>query len=481
MSWPRARYDAVVIGAGPNGLAAAAALARSGIETLVVEGSDTAGGGTRTKPLTQPGFLHDVCSSIHPLCVASPWFRALALDKLVEWVHPPAPLVHVLRDGRIVTLERSIADTAAQFGPDGAAYRDLVAPYAEHFDALVAEILGPLRVPRSPLLMARFGAVALRSIASLVSARFSDDAPGGLLAGIAAHSMVPLEAASTASFGLVLAVAGHAVGWPLARGGSRAICDALLRRFRDAGGELVLSRPVRSIRELPEARAYLFDVTPRQLLEIAGDRLPASYQNRLARYRYGPGVFKIDWALRAPIPWRDPRCARAATVHLSGSMKDIAHAERAAHAGGISDQPFVLLAQPTLFDASRAPAGKHVAWAYCHVGHGSSIDATAHIEAHVEAFAPGFRDVILARATMRAVDLERYNPNYVGGDINGGLADLRQLFFRPVARLDPYATPADDIFLCSSSTPPGGGVHGMCGYGAARSALRRVFGKPPPT
>lgn len=482
MTWSRPSYDAVVIGSGPNGLAAAAALARSGIETLVVEARDTPGGGTRTSELTEPGFLHDVCSSVHPLGIASPWFRALALDELgVDWVHPAAPLAHVLGDGRAVTLERSLADTAAQLGGDGRAYRALLAPYVDHFDALLAEILGPLRIPRSPLLMARFGLAGMRSFEGLAHARFSGEAASGLLAGIAAHSMVALDKLATAAFGLVLAAAGHAVGWPVARGGSRAISDALVARIREAGGELVVGRRIEHIDELPAARAYLFDVTPRQLLAIAGDRLPASYRARLGRYRYGPGVFKIDWALRGPVPWRDPRCARAATVHLSGSAAAIARAEQAAHAGRVAERPFVLFVQPSLFDPTRAPAGMHTGWAYCHVPHGSAIDATDAIESHIESVAPGFRDLIVARATMNTAQIEQYNANYIGGDINGGLSDLAQLFFRPVARIDPYATPAPDIFICSSSTPPGGGVHGMCGYGAARSALFHVFGKPAPS
>jgi phytoene dehydrogenase-like protein len=477
----RGRYDVVVVGSGPNGLAAAAATARAGLDTLVVEAKDSAGGGMRTLELTEPGFFHDVCSSIHPLGLASPWFRALALDEFgLEWIQPSAPLAHLLPDGRAVLLERSIDDTAAQFGADAKAYRDLLSPYVERFDDLLEMILGPLRLPTFPALLARFGLDAVRSLQGLTRAKFRGDEAGALLAGIAAHSMVPLDALATASFGLVLGAAAHAVGWPLARGGSRAIGNALVARLEQLGGELVLGQPVAHIDELPQARAYLFDVTPRQLLAIAGDRLPSSYRARLARYRYGPGVCKLDWALRGPVPWRDPRCARAATVHLSGTVDDVAHAERAVHEGKLAERPFVLFVQPTLFDAPRAPAGKHIAWAYCHVPHGSQLDATQAIEAHIESFAPGFRDVIIARSTMTTTDVERYNPNYIGGDINGGLSDARQLFTRPLIRVDPYTTPAPDIFLCSSSTPPGGGVHGMCGYFAARSALHRVFNKPAP-
>jgi phytoene dehydrogenase-like protein len=479
-------YDAVVVGAGPNGLAAAVALARSGLATLVVEAGDTPGGGARTRELTAPGFLHDVCSTVHPLGAASPWFRALALeDRGVSWIDPPAPLAHVLADGRAVVLARSIEETAAQLGRDGAAYRDLMAPLAERFDALIEMILGPLRFPRSPGLYARFGLDALRSLRGLTR-RFTGDEAPALLAGIAAHAMVPLDRLATASFALVLGSAAHAVGWPIAGGGSRTIIAALVARLREAGGELELGRTVERLDQLPAARAYLLDVTPRQLLAIAGDRLAPGYRRALARFRYGPGVFKIDWALRGPVPWRDPRCASAATVHLSGTLDEVARAERAVHDPALRDRPlhgrpFVLFVQPSLFDASRAPSGLHTAWAYCHVPHDARIDATAAIEAHVEAFAPGFRDLVVARATMAPRALAAYNPNYVGGDINGGLSDIGQLLFRPVIRSDPYATSAPDIFLCSSSTPPGGGVHGMCGYWAAVSALRRVFGLGPPT
>lgn len=473
-----ARYDVVVIGAGPNGLCAAIELARSGLHTLVCEAGETAGGGARTAQLTAPGFAHDVCSTVHPLGAASPLFRELDLARFgLRMIDSPAPLAHVLGDGRAVTLERSIDATAAQLGRDGRAYRDLLAPFVERFERLIPMLLGPLRWPASPLLFARFGLPALRSMRGLARARFRDEAAPALLAGIAAHAMLPLDALATTSFGLVLASAGHAVGWPIAQGGSQAIIDALCSCLYAHAGELQVARPIERMDQLPPARAYVFDVTPRQLLTIAGDRLPGLYRKRLSRFVYGPGVFKMDWALRGPIPWTDPACARAATVHLSGDLEQIHAGEAAVHRGEMGRPPFILLVQPSLFDASRAPAGMHTAWAYCHVPANSELDARDAIETHIERFAPGFRDLIVARAQRTAVDMERYNPNYVGGDINGGLSHITQLFFRPVLRADPYATPAPDIFLCSSSTPPGGGVHGMCGYFAARSVLARVFGR----
>jgi len=471
-------HDVVVVGSGPNGLTAAAVLARAGLGVLVVEAQATPGGGARTEALTLPGFLHDPCSSVHPLGVASPVFGALGLERHgLSWVHPPAPLAHIIGDGEVVLLERSLAATARGLGRDGAAYARLLAPFVDRFTELVAATLGPLRVPHAPWLLARFGLSALRSMEGLARSRFDGRAAPALMAGIAAHAMLRLDATATASFALILAAAAHAVGWPVAAGGSRAVTDALLAALRAHGGELRCDAPVASLSALPPARAYVLDLTPKQVVDIAGAELPAGYQRRLRRYRYGPGVFKMDWALASPIPWRDASCARAATVHLAGELRDIAASEAAVHAGHVSDRPFVLLVQPTLFDVARAPPGRHTAWAYCHVPHGSRLDMSAQIETQIERFAPGFRDCILARATRDTLEMERNNANYVGGDINGGLADIRQLFTRPVARRDPYATPSPRVFLCSSSTPPGGGVHGMCGYWAARSVLRRVFGR----
>jgi phytoene dehydrogenase-like protein len=465
----------VVVGSGPNGLAAAIALARAGLGTLLIEAEETPGGGARTQELTLPGFLHDVCSSVHPLGVASPFFRSLELERYgLEWIESPAPLAHVLGDGRAVMLERSVDETARRLGRDGPAYRGLMELFAERFDELAPMVLGGIRVPRSPFLMARFGLAGLRSAQNLARSRFKENAARALLAGIAAHAVLPLDWAATGAIALVLGSAGHAVGWPLARGGSRTIVAALLECYRAAGGELETGFRVASLEQLPAAKAYVLDVTPRQLLAIAGDRLTPGYRRRLGRYRYGPGVFKMDWALREPIAWRDGETGRAATVHLWGDLEQVAGAEALVHRGGVEPLPFVILVQPSRFDPSRAPEGRHTAWAYCHVPNGSDGDFSGAIESVIERFAPGFRDLVLARHSMSTQQIERYNPNYVGGDIGGGMADLAQLFFRPVAKLDPYATSAPDVFLCSSSTPPGGGVHGMSGYWAARSVLRKV-------
>lgn len=470
-------HDAIIVGSGPNGLAAAVMLARKGLSVLVLEAKETVGGGTRSAELTSPGFVHDICSAIHPLGVASPFFRKLSLERYgLQWIHPDVPLAHPLDDGTAVTLHRSLSETATSIGVgDGAAYTTLMAPLVEAWEKLMREFLGPLRLPRHPLVMARFGLSAIRSAAGLARSRFQSDRARGFFAGLAAHSMMPLEKPATAAFGLMLGILGHAVGWPMPQGGSQRIADALVAYLADLGGEVVTGKEVTSLDELPPSRAILLDVTPRQLLSIAGDQLPAAYRRQLERYRYGPGVFKVDWALSEPIPWTSADCRRAGTVHLGPSLPEIALGERQVWQGQHAQRPYVLLAQQSLFDDSRAPDGKHTAWAYCHVPHGSTEDMTDKVEAQIERFAPGFRQCILARHTMTAQDVQRYNPNYVGGDINGGVQDLRQLFTRPVPRLNPYRTPLSHLYLCSSSTPPGGGVHGMCGYHAARTVLKKQF------
>lgn len=477
----REHYDAIIVGGGPNGLSAAVSLAQAGLSVLVVEEHFSPGGGARTMELTAPGFLHDMCSTVHPLGAGSPFFENLGLERHgLVWVHSPSPLAHVVDEQRVITLERSVEDTAAQLGTDAESYRRLISPFVAEFPRLLRGILGPLRFPSDPWLLARFGLVAFRSMSGLASSYFEQRAAGALLGGMAAHAMLPLDEIATASFGLVLATAGHAVGWPIARGGSQAITQALVARLSELGGELVLGWRVTSLRELPDAKAYLFDLTPRQLLQIAPEELPVSYRRRLQRFRYGPGVFKMDWALAGPIPWLDPACARAATVHLSGTLAELSQAEHAVHRGKVSRVPFTLVVQPSSFDETRAPPGKHIGWAYCHVPHGSSEDCSELIEAQIERFAPGFKALIIARATRTAQQMELYNSNYIGGDINGGVSDLGQLFFRPLVKYDPYATPNPRLFLCSSSTPPGGGVHGMCGHFAARSVLARVFGRGDP-
>lgn len=473
------RYDAVVVGSGPNGLAAAITLAQGGIDTLLVERSHQPGGGMRSGELTLPGFIHDECSAVHPLAICSPFFRSLDLSRHgLVWLDSPSPVAHVIDEETTVVLERSLHATAARLGEDRDAYGVLFEPFIARAEELFPMLLAPIRVPRHPLLLARFGLQAIRSMCGLAEAHFVAQRASALLAGIAAHAMVPLEALASSSFALVLGLAAHVAGWPIPLGGSRSIANALVAHYRSLGGDIVLGKEILHVNELPLARVYLFDVSPRSLLRIAGDRLATGYKEQLHRYRYGPGIFKVDWALRDPIPWNDPGCRRAITVHLSGTIADVAASTRNVFEGRISDRsPFILVTQPTIIDPSRTPNGAHTAWAYCHVPHGSPVDMLATIEAEMERFAPGFRRSVLARATRNSVEIERYNPNYVGGDINGGLADARQLFFRPTPRLNPYSTSAPDIFLCSSATPPGGGVHGMCGYWAARSALAKRFGR----
>ena len=465
-----------MVGAGPNGLAAAITLAESGAKVLVLEANEKVGGGARSAELTLPGFVHDICSAIVPLTVASPFFKEHRLEEHgLELAYPEIELAHPLDDGRVALLRRSVDDTAASFGEDARAYRRLMGPLARDIDKLMPELLGPFRIPRHPIALARYGLRGLRSAAGLARSRFDTDEAQALFTGIAAHSMIKLNVIPTAAFALAIGVIGHAYGWPAARGGSQKISDAMVSYLRSLGGEVETGVEVRSMRDVPDAKAILFDVAPRNLADIAGEALPARFLRALRRFRHGPGVCKVDWALSEPVPWRAEDARRAGTVHVIGAMEELVASEEDVWAGRHPEKPYLLAAQQSVFDPTRAPAGKHTLWGYCHVPHGSTVDMTESMESQVERFAPGFKDVILERSVRTAKEMELYNPNYVGGDINSGVQDLRQLWTRPTLRLRPYATPNDRIFICSSSTPPGGGVHGMCGYHAARTALRRAL------
>ena len=466
--------DAVVVGSGPNGLAAAIHLARSGRSVAVYEANHDIGGGTRSAELTLPGFIHDVCSAFHPMAVASPFFRTLPLEEHgLHWVHPGAPLAHPLDDGTAVMLHKSVDITAHGLGEDGRAYRGLMSPFIETGPDLYGEALAPIvHFPRHPFLLARFGLTAIFSARAMVR-RFRGERAPALLAGIAAHAFLPLEHPLSASAALLLGSAGHAVGWPVARRGSASIAKALASYLASLGGVVIADRRVQQLSDLPDARAYLFDTSPATLEFVAADRLSPSFRRSLRRHRRGPGVFKLDYALDGPVPWRAAECLRAGTVHLGGTFDEIAAGEREVWNGSHPERPFVLVGQQSLFDDTRAPAGKQTLWAYCHVPNGSTVDMTARIEAQLERFAPGFRERVLKRVVTTPADIERENQNDAGGDIGGGTNAGLQLLFRPRIALDPYATSARDITLCSASTPPGGGVHGMCGYHGARSALRR--------
>ncbi|MDQ3029975.1 MAG: NAD(P)/FAD-dependent oxidoreductase [Actinomycetota bacterium] len=468
------RYDAVVVGAGPNGLAAAIHLARRGRSVLLVEAADTIGGGARSGELTKPGFIHDICSTVHPLAVASPFFRSVPLERLgVELVQPPAPLAHPFDDGTAAILERDLDDMPGSIGKDAPAWRRLFAPFVNDADKIVDSFLAATPVPpRHPIVMARFGLPAMRSALALARARFDGPRAQALFGGVAAHALMALERPPTAAFGLLLTTLAHAYGWPIVRGGSQRLSEALATHLRELGGDIVTGCRVDDLAQLPPSTAVVLDVTPRQLLRIAGARLPAAYRRRLGRYRYGPGVFKVDWALDGPVPWTAPECARAGTVHLGATLPEVAASERMMSRGGHHARPFVLTVQASLFDHTRA-AGGHTLWAYCHVPNGSTVDMTMAIEAQLERFAPGFGDRVLARSSMNSAEVEAHDANYIGGDINGGISDFGQLFTRPTPRWPPYSTPDRSLYLCSSSTPPGGGVHGMCGLGAANVVLRR--------
>lgn len=467
-------YDAVVVGSGPNGLAAAITIARQRRSVLVVEANDTIGGGTRSEELTLPGFVHDTCSTVQSMTSVSPFFRSIPLAELgVELVSPTAAVAHPFDDGTAAVLQRSTRATGETLGRDAAAYRRLFETLVQHAEELNVDLLGPLPFPpKHPLIFARFGAAAWLPAKSMAEIMFRGEHARGLFAGIAAHAMLPLESLSTAAYGLALGVSAHASGWPMVKGGSQNLANALVAYLCSLGGEIVTGRRVHDIGELPTARAYLFDLTPRQIVSIAGKRFPNGYLRALKGFRYGPGVFKVDFALAQPVPWKAEGCATAGTVHLGGTLEEVAAGERAVSGGRPFERPFTLVVQPTLFDPSRAPAGKHTLWAYCHVPNGSTCDMTERVIAQIERFAPGFRDCIIAAHVMPPAAMEEHNANYIGGDINGGAQDIWQLYTRPVARRVPYSTPAKGIYICSSSTPPGGGVHGMCGYHAACAAIR---------
>jgi phytoene dehydrogenase-like protein len=466
--------DVVIIGSGPNGLAAAVALAQAGAAVLVLEARHEIGGGTRTAELTLPGFAHDVCSAVHPLGILSPFFRTLPLEQHgLRWIRPPVSVAHPLDNQPAVLLRQSLDETAAGLGSDAEAYCRLLEPFLADPHGLLQDVLAPLSMPRHPFLMLRFGLRACQSAIGMAQ-RFCGVRARALLAGCAGHAILPLERPLTGALALLFLLTGHVEPWPVAAGGSRAIAHALASLFRSLGGRIETGVLVRTSVELPAARLYLFDTSPAQLAAIAGAVLPVSYVRRLRRYRYGPGVFKLDWALDGPIPWQDARCLEASTVHLGGTLEEIVAAEAAVWRGEHPGRPYMLVCQQSGFDPSRAPDGQHTGWAYCHVPAASTADLTGVLEQQVERFAPGFRKRIRARHVTTTADLERYNPNYVGGAITGGVADLCQVFTRPVARFSPYTTPNPRVFICSASTPPGGGVHGMCGYYAAQMALRRL-------
>ena len=469
-------YDAVVVGAGPNGLAAAIRLTQEGLRVLLLEANSTIGGGVRSAELTLPGFVHDLCSAIHPLAIGSPFFRTLPLDQYeLEWVHPEFPLAHPLDDGTAVVLRRSVEETAKGLGADATAYRDLMGPLTAHWESLADEFLRPiLHLPRHPLQLARFARRALRSAKGIAHSWFRDERTKALFAGLAAHSFLPLDQLPSSAFAIVLGMLGHAVGWPMPRGGAQRLSHALAAHFRALGGEIQTNTVVNDLGQVPNARVILVDIPPRELLRIAGNQIPKSYRRKLDRYRCGPGVFKIDYALDAPIPWLAQECRRAGTIHLGGGMEEIAEAELTVSKGSHPEKPFVLLAQPTVFDPSRAPQNKHIAWAYTHVPNGSTFNMMERVERQIERFAPGFEQHILARHVMTCSDLESRNANLIGGDINGGAANLFQLLARPVLSFTPYRTVISGVYLCSASTPPGGGVHGMCGFHAATAALKSI-------
>jgi phytoene dehydrogenase-like protein len=469
--------DAVVVGSGPNGLAAAITLARAGCSVVVYEANATIGGGARSAELTLPGFVHDVCSAVHPLAAASPFFKTLPLERFgLEWIEPEIPLAHPLDNGSAACLYKDIDVTAEQLHEDADAYRRLLKPLARNWEKLSIEFLQPmLHWPRHPITLAHFGILGVCPATLLAKFVFKGDRARALFAGNAAHSFLPLGAPVSSAFALVLGLTGHALGWPIPRAGSQQISNALASYLRELGGKIEVNHRIENLRELPKSRVILLDVSVWEFLRIAGQEMPPGYRRKLESFRHAPGIFKIDYALNEPIPWKADACRRSGTIHLGGGIDEIAAAERDVARGKIPERPFVLVAQQSLFDPTRAPQGRHTLWAYCHVPFGCSTDMSDQIESQIERFAPGFRDCVLARHTMTAADLARSNPNLAGGDISGGAANLMQLLARPILSPTPYRTPLPGVYLCSASTPPGGGVHGMCGYHAARVAFGDRF------
>ncbi len=466
-------YDAVVVGAGPNGLAAGIEMARAGRHTLLIEAGDSIGGAARSEQLTLPGFVHDIGAAITPLAIASPFMQRLPLQEFgVEWIRPPVAVAHPLDGGAAALLNRSIESTAAALGVDRTRYQQVIRPLVEDWPKLAGTLLGPPRLPSHPLALARFGALGIWPSTTMTRAVFREQATRALMSGLASHAVLPLNHVATAGFALLFAVTGHTTGWPFPAGGMQNLSNAMGRYFESLGGEIVTGMPITSLSEIPSAKSILLDVTPWQLDALAGDKLPGRYRRKLRRFRHGVGVFKVDYALSAPIPWTSSGVAQAGTVHVGGTLDEVAASEALVARGGHPERPFVLLAQQSLFDPTRAPRGRHTAWAYCHVPNGSTVNMAGRIDAQIERFAPGFRDTILARHTLSPADLQRIDRNLVGGDITGGVQDLRQMAARPVLSSNPYATPLPGVFICSSSTPPGGGVHGMCGFWAARAALK---------
>ncbi len=477
MSVFTSNYDAIVIGSGPNGLSAAILMAQQGLKVHIIEAENTIGGGTRTKELTEPGFLHDVCSAVHPTAVASPFISTLPLsDYGLEWIHPEVAAAHPLEDGKAVLGYKSLEKTLGGLGPDAKSYKKLFKEFINAWESLKFDLFGTLRNPKNPLLMARFGLYGMQSTVGLANSMFKTEETKAFFAGHAAHSILPLEKAFSSSFGLVLCTSMHAVGWPIAKGGSYKITNAMAEYFISLGGTIETGNRVKDYRDIPDAKSVLFDLTPHQVARICDNELPNGYKKQLMNFEYGPGACKIDIAVSEPIPWLNEGTKKAGTVHLGGTLEELALSERETWSGKHAEKPYVLLSQPSVFDDTRAPEGKHTVWAYCHVPNGSDRDCTEEILNQIERWAPGFRDTIISYNTMTAVQMNEYNENYIGGDINGGAQFLKQLVGRPVLKWNPYKTPVDGIYMCSSSTPPGGGVHGMSGFHAAKSALKSDFG-----